>query len=124
MSSSVPNNLIVNEVGPNYVIVNEDVANNVVINEDVANRVIVEQDAPNQVVVRLSGPGAGLTRRKVHSQGAASSEWIISHTLGGRPSVTVVDSAGTVVMGEVTYTSDSQVTVNFTAPFSGFAYLT
>lgn len=62
--------------------------------------------------------------RYVHTQTVASSTWVITHPLGGRPSVTVVDSANTVVFGEVKYDSTSQVTVSFTVPFSGFAYLT
>ena len=67
---------------------------------------------------------AGNTRRHVHNQASAASTWTISHTLGGRPSVTVVDSASTTVIGEVSYLSDSVVQVDFTAPFSGYAYLT
>jgi len=66
----------------------------------------------------------GLTLREIHTQGSASSTWSITHSLGGRPSVTVVDSSGTVVIGEVVYNSDTSVTVLFSAPFSGFAYLT
>jgi hypothetical protein len=62
--------------------------------------------------------------RFVFTQAAPASTWVVSHTLGGRPSVTVVDSGGTVVIGEITYNSDTQVTLSFTAPFSGFAYLT
>lgn len=62
--------------------------------------------------------------RHVHTQGIASNTWNITHALGGRPSVMVVDSAGTMVIGEVLYISDTQVRVSFTAPFSGFAYLT
>jgi hypothetical protein len=62
--------------------------------------------------------------RFVFPQPSPSSTWSITHDLGGRPSVTIVDSAGTMVIGEVTYNSDTQVTVNFTAAFSGFAYLT
>lgn len=100
-----------------------NVPNNVIINEDTPNQVIVNQDAPNQVVVRLASQ-AGNTRRHVHSQGAVASEWVINHTLGGYPSVMVVDSAKTVVIGEVTYNSTSQIVVNFSSAFSGYAYLT
>jgi len=64
------------------------------------------------------------TRRHVHTQGVASTDWVIAHTLGGKPSVTVVDSADTHVLGSVLYDSNTQVTVSFTAAFSGFAYLT
>jgi hypothetical protein len=66
----------------------------------------------------------GLSLRHVHTQGTASSQWIINHSLGGYPSVMVVDSASTVVIGEVSYLSTSQVRVEFSSPFSGFAYLT
>lgn len=62
--------------------------------------------------------------RHVFTQATPSATWVIPHELGGRPSVTVVDSAATAVIGEVQYDSDSQITVTFTAPFSGFAYLT
>jgi len=66
----------------------------------------------------------GLTRRNVYIQGAASSTWTITHDLGGYPSVTVVNSTGTVVVGTVTYNSTSEIQIEFTAPFSGTAYLT
>jgi hypothetical protein len=67
---------------------------------------------------------AGNTRRKVHTQASVSAQWVITHDLGGRPAVTIVDSAGTVVVGDVSYNSNTQVTISFTAPFSGYAYLT
>ena len=103
-----------------------NVPNIVNIHEDTPNQVIVNQDAPNQVVIRLGG-GTGATtatRRYVHTQGSASTTWTITHPLGGRPQVTIVDSADTVVVGEVTYNSNSEVEVNFTSAFSGCAYLT
>jgi len=100
-----------------------NVPNNVIVNEDTPNTVIVNQDAPSQVVVRLGG-AAGNTRRHVHTQASPSITWVINHSLGGKPSVSVVDSADTMVVGEVTYNSNSQVTVEFTAAFSGYAYLT
>lgn len=62
--------------------------------------------------------------RLIHTQASASTTWSITHSLGGRPSVTVVDSGGTVVIGEVVYNSDTSITINFSAAFSGFAYLT
>lgn len=100
-----------------------NVPNNVIVNEDTPNTVIINQDAPSQVVVRMGG-AAGNTRRHVHTQASPSTSWVITHTLGGKPSVTVVDSADTMVIGEVTYNSNTQVTVEFTAAFSGYAYLT
>jgi hypothetical protein len=66
----------------------------------------------------------GLTTRHIHTQISVSPEWTIDHSLGGYPSVTVVDTSSTVVMGEVSYISTSRVRVNFSAPFAGYAYLT
>jgi hypothetical protein len=103
-----------------------NVPNQVNINEDTPNQVIINQDSPNQVLVRGGGIGGSSanTRRHVHTQGVSSNEWVITHTLGGKPSVTIVDSADTLVIGEVKYDSNTQVTVSFTSAFSGFAYLT
>ena len=66
----------------------------------------------------------GTTQRYVHTQTVASATWNITHPLGGRPSVTIVDSGATVVIGDVAYNSDTSVTVSFASAFSGYAYLT
>lgn len=65
-----------------------------------------------------------IPKRFTYNQGIASDSWTISHTLDGFPSVTVVDSAGSVVVGDVEYNSTSSVTIRFQAAFSGKAYLT
>ena len=103
-----------------------NVPNQVNIHEDTPNQVLINQDAPNQVLVRGGGIGGSSanTRRHVHTQTFASTDWVISHTLGGHPSVTIVDSADTYVIGDVKYDSNTQITVSFTVPFSGYAYLT
>jgi len=59
----------------------------------------------------------------VHNQGASSNTWVIVHGLNKFPSVTVVDSGNTVVVGSVAYDSPNQVTITFEASFSGKAYL-
>jgi hypothetical protein len=58
----------------------------------------------------------------VHSQGVPASQWVITHNLGKKSSVTVVDSADQVVIGQVTYNSVNQVTLDFQGSFSGKAY--
>ena len=100
-----------------------NVPNQVYINQDAPNQVIVNQESPNLVTVRASG-GSSATTRHEHTQGQASTTWTITHTLGGKPQVTIVDSADTHVFGEVQYLSNSQVMVTFSAAFSGKAYLT
>jgi len=59
----------------------------------------------------------------VHNQIVPSKTWVITHNLGKYPSVTIVDSANNVVIGEVKYDSLNQCTVTFTSEFSGKAYL-
>ncbi|BEG98102.1 hypothetical protein [Bacteroides sedimenti] len=58
-----------------------------------------------------------------YSQGMPSTVWFITHNLGKRPSVTVVDSAGSVVEGQVEYLDNNNVRVSFAYEFSGEAYL-
>ena len=58
-----------------------------------------------------------------HMQGAASSSWAITHNLGFKPNVTVIDSAGNIVEGEIAYTNSNSLTVSFQSAFSGNAYL-
>ena len=100
------------------------VPNQVYVYQDSPNQVTVEEDAPTIIEVRLSGAGGSNTRRHVHTQASPSVTWNITHTLGGKPSVMVVDSADTVVVGDVTYVSNTEIRVEFTSPFSGYAYLT
>lgn len=59
----------------------------------------------------------------IHIQGEASDVWMIEHNMGRYPSVTVVDSAGSAVFGDVTYTNENQLTVTFSVAFSGKAFL-
>lgn len=56
-------------------------------------------------------------------QGVPANPWVINHNLGFRPSVTVVDSGGAQVEGDVTYPSATQVQIAFAGAFSGAAYL-
>jgi len=58
-----------------------------------------------------------------HTQGTASATWTINHNLDFYPNVTILDSAGTIVEGEIAYTSRNQVVLTFSAAFSGKAYL-
>ena len=57
------------------------------------------------------------------TQLAPSSQWEINHPLDKFPSVTVVDSGGSVVIGDITYIDDSNIIIAFCGAFSGVAYL-
>ena len=59
----------------------------------------------------------------IHNQPTASAEWTINHHLGRYPSVTVIDSGGSVVVGDVQYVDKCTIIVRFQSAFSGKAYL-
>lgn len=59
----------------------------------------------------------------LHTQTQPSAVWVIVHGLNRYPAVTVIDSAGTVVFGDVKHDSINQCTVSFIGAFSGKASL-
>lgn len=59
----------------------------------------------------------------VHDQIMASSQWTIGHNLNKFPTVTIVDSSGNVVVGDIEYFDKNNVVLTFKSEFSGKAYL-
>lgn len=59
----------------------------------------------------------------VYEQGIASDTWEIEHNLGKYPSVTIVDSAGTIFTASVEYNSENVCTVYINGATKGKAYL-
>jgi len=59
----------------------------------------------------------------VHTQSVASTTWTIPHGLQFIPSITVIDSAGSVVEGSYSYPNDNTVIATFSNAFAGKAYL-
>ncbi|MBL0307660.1 MAG: collagen-like protein [Chitinophagaceae bacterium] len=58
-----------------------------------------------------------------HTQAVPSADWTITHNLARFPSVTVIDSAGSTVVGDIEYLSNNAIAIHFTAAFGGSAYL-
>lgn len=58
-----------------------------------------------------------------HVQGVASDTWNIEHSLNFYPNVTIMDSAGNIVEGDIEYTNVNNIRAIFSAAFSGNAYL-
>jgi hypothetical protein len=84
-----------------------------------ATAVSITGTAPAQVlnfVLPISG-------NYTHTQSVSSATWTITHNLGYRPAVSVVDSGGNHVVGDVNYVSVNALTISFSAPFGGSAYL-
>ena len=59
----------------------------------------------------------------IHTEGSASTEWLVTHNLNRSPSVTVIISVGEVVIGNVEYNSSNQLTIYLAGANSGKAYL-
>jgi hypothetical protein len=68
-------------------------------------------------------PGGGGIPNYVHHQTVPAATWTISHNLGWYPNVTVFDSAGATVEGDITQVNTNQMTILFSGAFTGVAYL-
>ena len=77
------------------------------------------------LVGNKTGAELGIVNDKnfVYVQATSSDVWEIEHNLDKYPSVTVVDSGGSVVVGEIVYINKNNVRITFTSAFSGKAYL-
>lgn len=59
----------------------------------------------------------------VHDQQVASNSWVVPHALNKYASVSIVNTANQVIVGEITYNTLNQLTITFTSPISGKAYI-
>lgn len=57
------------------------------------------------------------------TQGQPATTWNIQHNLNKFPSVSIINNNNVVINGEVTYIDNNNVQLNFSAGFSGKAYL-
>lgn len=94
----------------------------VIVGDSISVDVISKTEQPSVDVI-ITGGIVGTDKNFVFTQSSASATWTVNHTLNKFPSVSVVDSAGSIVIGNVTYNSTSQITLTFSASFSGKAYL-
>jgi hypothetical protein len=104
-----------------------------------SDTIVITPRVPSALVVSTARPPAGAKGDKgdkgdtgdtgisggsfTYTQSGVSDSWIISHGLGYRPAVTVIDSGGNQVEGDVVYTDSDNLTITFSAGFSGVAYL-
>lgn len=75
-----------------------------------------------------SGNGGGIgigvgVQAFVYQQATPSDYWLIVHNTTYQPVVTVEDSSGRIVEGDVQYLSNTRIAITFAFPFSGKAYL-
>ena len=63
----------------------------------------------------------GLALSYEHVQSEASAEWIIVHTLGKYPSVSIIDSDGYETHAGVSYTTKNSLIIHFAEATTGTA---
>lgn len=88
-----------------------------------------------QIVVTAPGPQgpggtSGLQSSEIanlvsyrHIQNTPSTTWTIVHNLNFYPNVTVFNSAGDQVEGNVTHSNQTTLTINFSSTLAGKAHL-
>ena len=57
-----------------------------------------------------------------HVQAIAVDTWIVAHNLAKHPTVAIVDSSGTVIIGDLRYPGLNTLIITFSAAVSGEAY--
>lgn len=81
--------------------------------------ITLTQPASNEITIASLNDDANF----VFTQGIPSATWNITHNLGKFPSVSVVDTADQLMYGDTEYINENSLTITFSAPFSGKAYL-
>lgn len=70
-----------------------------------------------------SNSSSGGDKSYEFNQLAPQKSWTIMHGLNKHPTVTIVDSGGNTVIGDIKYIDNNNIELNFTSAFSGIAYL-
>jgi len=86
---------------------------------DVTN--VLRFRTPTEVAAEVAAL-TGSDKTYVHDQLISAAVWNITHNLGKRPSVMVVDSGDSLVMGQIDYIDDNNLTLTFNSGFNGYAY--
>lgn len=88
------------------------------------NNSIDEITGSGNIVVTRSGSSVNVAGTTfVFEMAEAETQWTVVHNLNKRPSVVVVDSAGSEVEPEVEYIDNNSCVIKTKAPFKGKAYL-
>lgn len=88
---------------------------------------VVEEGGVQVVEIIHPGPqgpaGTGGAEFYVHTQAAPSSIWTMTHNLGFKPSVELLNAGSQEIEGDVVHLSQNVCIAYFTIPIAGFARL-
>lgn len=74
-------------------------------------------------VTKTNGVAVVTSTTYIHEQGVASDTWEINHNLNKYPSVTVIDTAGTIFSAQVEYNDENTCTVYINGATKGKAFI-
>lgn len=80
-------------------------------------------DYEENVVTIIGGGGQGQDANYVFNQRVPANTWDIAHNMNKFPSVSIVDSGGNLVIGNINYVDRNNIQLTFNGAFSGSAYL-
>ena len=103
-----------------YTLTGNNVYDLVLTNIGGNGNVVLEKNYDFAAFTISSGTG---DKNFVFEQGVPSTTWTIQHNLNKFPSVTSVNNNKVQMYGEVTYIDENNLTINFSAGFSGKAYI-
>jgi len=63
--------------------------------------------------LEIAFPGLSGDKNFVHPQAAAATIWNFTHNMGKKPSVTIIDSAGSVILAKLTYIDLNNIEIDF-----------
>lgn len=85
------------------------------------SRFVEESELPEIVEEIIEDLQINVDKNFVYEQTTPSKVWEYEHGLGKKPSVQVTDSAGTVMMGQITVNDGIRVRIEFNIAFWGYA---
>ena len=82
----------------------------------------VDVSQPTEIEVVVTGKIQS-DKHYTHTQTEASTTWTINHNLKKYPAVEITDTAHDLIIGEITFNSINQITINFVLATAGKAFL-
>jgi len=115
---------------PSTIISVDQKSNRVSVNQNLTvvglNNVAVNNPTANDTLVYAAGHWVNApakTENFEFIQLSNSAVWEILHNLNKRPSVTVIDSSGATVEGDIAYVDANRLIITFSDPIQGTAFL-
>ena len=92
-------------------------SNKVEITQLGSNRIILKK--PTRSSISISAVKGGPDSNFIYTQSTPSTSWAISHGLGKKPSVTILDGDGYEIEADIQHTSDNSVIITFSEAITG-----